>query len=100
MVEHHASSGLVDVLSAMSARADEGFLDVCLTDTQLRHALRQLRFFLDRNRKRTHGRSLNGPPVVSPEWDTSGFLAVMVCLANLGKFALPDLRFRARIRGT
>ena len=40
--QHYARSDLVDILSAMTAGADEGFFDVSLLYTQSRHTLREL----------------------------------------------------------
>ena len=45
MKEHDAGGGFVDVLAAVAAGADEGFLDVGLADAERGHALRELRFF-------------------------------------------------------
>jgi hypothetical protein len=44
MEQHHAGGGLVDVLTAVPARADEGFFDVSFANAQGSHALGELVF--------------------------------------------------------
>ena len=44
MEQHHAGGNLVDVLSAVPAGADKGFLDVRLAHAERGHALRELGF--------------------------------------------------------
>ncbi len=54
MQEHHAGGNLVDVLPAVAARTDEGFLNVGLAHLQRGHAQSQLIGFFEADRKRTH----------------------------------------------
>src|SRR5581483_7744712 len=49
--EHHAGGGFIDVLTAMSPGANERFLEVRLPDVQRRHALGELAFLLEADRK-------------------------------------------------
>src|SRR5256885_8859231 len=42
----------------MAAGSDEGFFDLRLIHTQLRHALRELGLFFERDRKRSHSQRL------------------------------------------
>ena len=52
--QHDAGGDFVDVLAAMTARADKGFLDVRLRDAQGGHALGKLVFLLRTDGERAH----------------------------------------------
>src|ERR1035438_5069999 len=54
MQQHHAGGGLVDVLSAVPAGADKGFLDVGLAHAQRGHALSELGFLFQADGESAH----------------------------------------------
>jgi hypothetical protein len=58
MREHHASGGLVDVLTSMATRADKAFLNVRLANVQLSHSASQEIFGGNISGWRVHDRSL------------------------------------------
>ena len=60
MEEHDAGGGLVDVLAAVAAGADEGFFDVRLADAERGHALGELGFFVRADGERGHGGRVAG----------------------------------------
>jgi len=64
MQQHHAGGGLIDVLSAVAARTDKGFLDVGLAHAQSGHALRELGFLFQ-----TDGNALMLPTTVAAVYD-------------------------------
>ncbi len=68
--EHDAGGGFVDVLPAVSAGTDKGFLEVSFTDAQGRHALGKLVIVSGGYRDRTHGRRVAGRALVS--WGNAG----------------------------
>ena len=53
--QHHACRGLVDVLAAVTARADKRLVEVGFADAERGHALGELGFFLRTDRERAHG---------------------------------------------
>jgi hypothetical protein len=54
MKQHHASGCLVDVLPAVTAGTDEGFLNVGFAHSQLTHALGELVFLFKTDRECAH----------------------------------------------
>jgi len=54
MHQHHARGSLVDVLPAMAAGTDEGFVDVGLAHAQRGHALGELGLFFQADGKGAH----------------------------------------------
>ena len=60
--QHHARGSLVDVLAAVSTRADERFLDVGFAHAERGHPLRKLRRLFGADRECTHAGSLRGRP--------------------------------------
>ena len=54
MNQHDASGGLVDVLTAMPARANEGFFDIRFAHPESGHALGKLVLLFGRDRKGAH----------------------------------------------
>lgn len=54
MQQHHAGGNLVDILAAVTAAPDKGFLDVHFAHTQRSHALEELGFFLKTDGERAH----------------------------------------------
>ncbi len=56
MEQHDAGGGLVNVLAAVSARADKGFFDVGIADAQCGHALGELGLFVGADGERVHRR--------------------------------------------
>jgi len=58
MEQHDARGSLVDVLATMAAGAHEGFFDVGVAHAKGGHALRELIFFFQADRKCAHGSSV------------------------------------------
>ena len=58
--QHHARGGLVDVLAAVSTRADKRLFNVGFPHAERGHALRQLGFLLRADRERAHVPSVTG----------------------------------------
>ena len=54
MQQHHAGGRLVDVLAAMAAGADKGFLQIGFAHAQGRHAPGELGLFFRADGKRAH----------------------------------------------
>ena len=61
MEQHDAGGGLVDVLAAVAAGADECFVDVRLAHAERGHALGELGFLFGADGKRTHDLSVMEP---------------------------------------
>jgi hypothetical protein len=58
--QHDAGGGLIDILAAVPAGTDKGFVNVGLAHTERRHALVELGLFVGTDGERVHGRKVTG----------------------------------------